>query len=107
MLWNEPESSRICRGADVFTRDPGISGATIIRLGRRHRRTAIIDDDQARIRGTQLSSSMRPQARLFSVEIKSRKRATKPAAAASVARRAGRRDMTPLDDLPERYAPED
>jgi hypothetical protein len=50
---------------------------------------------------------MRPQARAFSVEIKGRKRATKPAVAAPVARRDDRIEMTPPDDLPQRYAPDD
>ena len=45
---------------------------------------------------------MRPQARPFTVEIKSRKRSTEPAMAASFDSRDGFVDLAPSDDLPER-----
>src|SRR5918993_266682 len=52
--------------------------------------------------------TMKPQARAFSVEIKSRKRPTSPAVAASAA--AGQDDwvdLIPPDDVPERDVHED
>jgi hypothetical protein len=45
---------------------------------------------------------MRPQARPFTVEIKSRKRSTEPAMAASLDSRDDWVDLAPSDDLPER-----
>src|SRR5215212_8626508 len=45
---------------------------------------------------------MRPQARPFAVEIKSRKRSTEPAKAASFDSRDDWVDLAPSDDLPER-----
>ena len=50
---------------------------------------------------------MRPQARPFTVEIKSRKRSTEPAMAASFDSRDGFVDLAPSDDLPERDVPAD
>jgi hypothetical protein len=50
---------------------------------------------------------MRPQARAFSVEIKSRKRPTSPAIAASAASPDDWVDLIPPDDVPERDVHED
>ena len=51
---------------------------------------------------------MRPQARQFSVEIKSRKRPTSPAIAASAAARQDDWvDLIPPDDVPERNVHDD
>src|SRR4051812_24237282 len=50
---------------------------------------------------------MRPQARQFSVEIKSRKRPAPPALAASAARHDDWVDLIPPDDVPERDVHED
>jgi hypothetical protein len=45
---------------------------------------------------------MRPQARQFTVEIKSRRRSTEPAMTASLVSRDSWADLIPPDDLPER-----
>src|SRR3954468_21722236 len=50
---------------------------------------------------------MRPQARPFMVETKSRRRATQPETSASFTRRDDWLDLVPPDDLPERDVNED